>query len=279
MGHGFNAGILCLLPKKPAGVCPELGEFFDPSDTRPLCIVNAENRLLANAVRYKAEPTMANFIRKHQKGFLPGRSMLENVVDVEEAMLESSLRDLPHMAWFFDFKAAFPSIAHTYLKKVLAKLGCPHWLLCFVDCLYDNTRCSISLEGRLFEGFQQNAGIRQGCPLSPLLFILAIEPFLRKLWELPGMRTVRAYADDIAAVTSYEVVVVAALQACFEQFGEVSGMGLNFPKTVGVPLFRDNLAAVAAGLANRCPGWAGVSLSYKAKYLGFWLGPEAKEAN
>ena len=134
---------------------PELGEFYDPSDARPLCIVNADNRIQANAVRSKAGPAMAKYIRKHQKGFLPGRSMLENVIDVEEGRIESSVRDLPHVARFFDFKAAFPSIAHTYLKKVLAKLGCPHWLLHIVDCLYANTRCSISLEGRLFEGVPQ----------------------------------------------------------------------------------------------------------------------------
>ena len=195
--------------------------------------------------------------------------MLENVVDVEESMIDASLRDLPHVAWFFDFKAAFPSIAHSYLKKVLAKLGCPHWLLNFVDCLYDNTRCSISLEGRLFEGFPQKAGIRQGCPLSPLLFITAIEPFLRKLWDLPGMKTVRAYADDIAAVARFNQETVKALEVCFTNFAEISGMGLNFPKTIGVPLFRDQLGDTVARLTNWSPGWAGVTLDFKAKYLGF----------
>ena len=114
-----------LLPKKPAGADPVHGDFFGAGDTRPLSIVNADNRIVANAIRAKAEPAIDKLVSTNQKGFLPGRAMLENVLDVEEGMAIGALGEYPQAAIFFDFKAAFPSSAHDFLMDCLAALGVP----------------------------------------------------------------------------------------------------------------------------------------------------------
>ena len=111
----FNSSIMVLLPKAPWGVDEQAGEFFDPGDTRPLNIVNSDNRILANAVRLRIEPLLASWISPGQRGFVGGRSMLANAVEVDVAMMQCALCDEAGMAVFFECKAAFPSVAHDFL--------------------------------------------------------------------------------------------------------------------------------------------------------------------
>ena len=81
----------------------------------------------------------------------------------------------------FDFKAAFPSMSHDYMMAVLDHIGVPRHSLNFIKALYDDNRCVLSCKGRLFDGFAVSSGIRQGCPLSPLLFVATIDFLLREL--------------------------------------------------------------------------------------------------
>ena len=89
--------------------------MYDPGDTRPLNVVNCDNRILANAVRLRVEPLLAEWISPQQRGFVPGRSMLANVVDVDHAMMRAALCNDAGVAVFFDFNAAFPGVSHDFL--------------------------------------------------------------------------------------------------------------------------------------------------------------------
>jgi len=79
----FNEALMVFLPKKPSG---QEGDtvFYEPGDTRPLAIVNTDNRLIASAYRILLEPLLESCISPDQRGFLPGRSILANVADIEE---------------------------------------------------------------------------------------------------------------------------------------------------------------------------------------------------
>ncbi len=80
----FNDGVLVLLPKNSTGVDPSGAEFFDPEGARPLNIVNADDRTLAKAIRHKVEEPLSAGIARHQWGFLRGRSMIEDTIDINE---------------------------------------------------------------------------------------------------------------------------------------------------------------------------------------------------
>ena len=85
--HDFNLGLLCCLPKKAAGVHDQFGEFYTPADTRPLSIVNTDNRIIASALRLAWEPIFYDWVSKAQIDFLKGRSMLANIIDIDEASM------------------------------------------------------------------------------------------------------------------------------------------------------------------------------------------------
>jgi hypothetical protein len=69
-----------------------MGDFHTVEATRPLAIVNTDNRLLASAGRIRWEDIFNDFVSPAQRGFLPGRSMLSNVIDIDEEAMTVSLR-------------------------------------------------------------------------------------------------------------------------------------------------------------------------------------------
>ena len=83
----FNHSRLICLPKKPAGTTPEGEEYCTPDCTRPLSIVNTDNRLIAAAVKINLHDHLEAWISAAQQGFLNGRSMNLNILQVMLAIL------------------------------------------------------------------------------------------------------------------------------------------------------------------------------------------------
>jgi len=99
-----------------------------------------------------------------------------------------------------DFKAAFPKTSQQFLEKSLEELGMPLCTRNFIKNLYSGHRCCISFGGRSYTGFDLTSGIRQGCPLSPILFSLIIDIFLRRVQRLLPDASIHAFADDVGIV-------------------------------------------------------------------------------
>ncbi len=86
-------------------------EYHEPGDVRQLPMVNTDDRLMANVVRMRVEPLLALAISPMQRGLLPGRSLIQNVVEVGgEMCLASSEGPNPALV-FFDF--LFASVSFT----------------------------------------------------------------------------------------------------------------------------------------------------------------------
>ena len=273
----FNEAIMVFLPKKDPLVSEAGVAYTRAEEVRPLSIVNTDNRLLANALRLRIEPLLEAAVSRWQQGFLAGRSLLKNVVDVDAAMREVALGCDEPAAVFYDFQAAFPSLSHEFLLRMLGGLGLPLTVCRFVECLYWGHGCRLSAGGQLHEGFSIRAGIRQGCPLSPLLFAVVVDPLLRRLHrELPAA-VVRAYADDLVTVVPSLAGALPTLVPLFCRFAGASGLQLNFRKVVIVPLGDRSLEQVARDIAAAYPTWGQVQCRHNAKYLGFMLGPGRAE--
>ena len=96
----------------------------------------------------------------------------------------------------FDFASAFPSMSQTYMLRLLTALGVPQNALNLIQALYDNNRCLVQTNGAQIDGFKMTAGVRQGCPLSPLLYAICAELLIERIrMELPSA-VIRAYADN-----------------------------------------------------------------------------------
>ena len=173
----------------------------------------------------------------------------------------------------FDFRAAFPSLSPDFLHAMLATIGMPQEALNLVASLYHSQQCNISMAGGTFPGFAVGSGIRQGCPLSPLLFAAATDILLRLLAKRFPAMLARAFADDTAAVTADLSGDADALLDIFDSYARMSGLCLNLRKTVIIPLTTRQVDDWAAEFLRDHPKWAGVQIASWGTYLGFAVGP------
>ena len=93
------------------------GDYFTPEATRPLSIVNSDNRILASAARLAWEPLITPLIGSHRQGFLQGRSLTRNLIDFDYFSMLASLTEQHSAAILFDFRSALPSISQTVLNS------------------------------------------------------------------------------------------------------------------------------------------------------------------
>jgi hypothetical protein len=200
--HNFNLANLVCLPKKPTGMHDGEGEYYAPEATRPLSIVNTDNRIIASAARLKWEPILGAWTSKMQQGFLKGRSIIGNLIDIDTEAMEISLRSDRGALVLFDFSAAFPTISQEYIHRVLEYIGVPDASRKLILSLYSDNKCGITCKGDTYPGFTLTAGVRQGCPLSPLLFAVTADVLLRTLARDCPQATVRAFADDTAMASA-----------------------------------------------------------------------------
>ncbi len=145
--------------------------------------------------------------------------------------------------------------------------------------LYHDSKCKISIKGQTFEGFRLEAGVRQGCPLSPLIYAVVAESLLDMIeLEIPGT-FVRAYADDTALVVQDFAEAAGKLEATFTEFETVAGLKLNMAKSVVVPLNANTYDDFEALKSRTAPGWAAMPVRLAAKYLGFQVGPGKEDSS
>ena len=78
------------------------------------------------------------------------------------------------MVTSIDAEKAFDKIQHLFMIKILQKVGIEGIFL-NIKVIYEKPTTNIILNGEKLKAFPLRSGIRQGCPLSPLLFNIVLE--------------------------------------------------------------------------------------------------------
>ena len=118
-----------------------------------------------------------------------------------------------------------------------------------------------------------HCGVRQGCPISPLLFAAAVDVLLRKLQRCIDHAEVRAFADDIGMVVEEWARDWGTAEGIFKEFATMSGLELNIPKTICIPLWEEGVQEIGEDDNLRASTWAEIGVRTHGTYLGFSSGP------
>ena len=275
--HQYNYNTMVCLPKKSTSTTQDGTEAYTTNNTRPLSIVNCDNRIVAAAARIRWEQHLNKWILPRQQGFLSNRSIIRNLLQLDTASMITSLTQPAGACILLDFASAFPSVSQEFLFDVLRHIGLPQTSLNLLTSLYSNSLCEVKQGNTSTPGFLFEAGVRQGCPLSPLLYATVAEVLLDKIeQQCPGTLT-RCYADDTALVANDFWKEAPHLVKIFQEFSQISGLHLNLRKSFIIPLDEGELNAFQDRLAEQLPAWRDMQVARKGKYLGFFVGPEKED--
>jgi ribonuclease HI len=258
----FNSGILHLIPKTGTG-------WID--DTRPIVVSNADNRIIANIIRWSISPSLAGIIDPAQQGFLPGRHMDTLLEFFNESFYKALEEDEGYSMLLFDFAKAFDSCHHSALFQLIKAVGLPETHINAIKGLFSNAHCLTNFKGAPPKQIFFHSGIKQGCPLSPLLFVLLMDVLHSMVKDSCPELDFKLYADDTAAGQADLHTFIPQLRTIFKKFERHTGLTLNLTKTILVstlPPGRRGPLLTALAQAN----WTDVTVKESAPYLGLPIG-------
>ena len=163
--------------------------------------------------RLKNAALKHNLIRKEQAGFRPKEECMAQVISLYEIVNRRKLNGHETFACFIDFRKAYDTVPHEALFLKLERMGIRGRMLEFIRALYNQSfqavRTGAGSNKQIGEQFQLLRGLRQGCPLSPILFNLFINDILDNCgtWAvqvpfLPNRIPGLLYADDLVILSS-----------------------------------------------------------------------------
>uniref|UniRef100_A0A8C5WG47 Reverse transcriptase domain-containing protein n=1 Tax=Leptobrachium leishanense TaxID=445787 RepID=A0A8C5WG47_9ANUR len=165
------AATISLIPKP--GKDPLL-----PSSYCPISLLNTDVKILARILATCLQRHLPSLIDSDQVGFIPGREAKDATTRVLNAILLAQRNETPFILLSTDAEKAFDRVLWPYLMRVLQRFGLGQDFLTWISSLYSSPTARVRVNGALTPSFPILNGTRQGCPLSPLLFALSLEPLL-----------------------------------------------------------------------------------------------------
>ena len=199
-----------------------------------------------------------------------------NVLDVEALALEYSHNHSYGAIFLLDYCAAFPSLNRDFLWHILFLIGIPPFVIIAIACLYKDNHLWICFNGIVKNAFCMLIGVRQGCPLSSILFVLATDVINRYVDKcLHGIGHIRSYADDNALIVQMFFKAFVLIRNMLGDIGNCTHFRLNFNQSFIIPLWHSGGDDVRAFLSKCDDLWSEVIVDTKGKYIGFYTGPGA----
>lgn len=153
---------------------------LSPTGYRPISLLPISFRILAQVWTLRMQPALAKIIGEHQFAYLSGRRMDHASILLSELLRQAAL-DPESTRGFLsvDFKSAFDSVKHSYLRSVLQAIGLGPRAVRLLMALATQLLARVITNDNLSKPFSVERGLPQGSALSAVLFILCLEPVIR----------------------------------------------------------------------------------------------------
>lgn len=211
---------------------------------RPISLLNVDFKILSKVLALRLQTVLTSIVNSDQTGFMTGQQSFYNTRRLLNIItLPSDLS--PEVVVSLDAEKAFDRVEWCFLYEVLARFGLGEAFVNWVKILYSSPKASVRTNNISSPPFSLRRGTRQGCPLSPLLFTLVIEPlaiWLRSevgfqgITRLSTVHKVSLYADDLLLYISDPVNSFPIILNILNEYGSVSGYKINYSKSIIFPI-------------------------------------------
>lgn len=195
----WQKGVIVKLPKK--------GNATECTNWRGITLLSIPGKIFCAVLLRRIQAAADHRLREEQAGFRRGRSCSDQIFALRNIIEQCVEYKRPLSINFIDFKKAFDSIHRESLWNILHLYGIPRKFIAAFQSLYHHSSCCVKTDAGHTEFFAIETGVKQGCVLSPFLFLVTLDFVMRKAltgpnmginWDGHSRLTDLDFADDIA---------------------------------------------------------------------------------
>ncbi|KAA0056839.1 LINE-1 retrotransposable element ORF2 protein [Cucumis melo var. makuwa] len=272
VNNNVNNTFIALISKKE--------KCSKPSDYRPISLTTSLYKLMAKALANRLKSALPDTIAENQMAFIKGRQINDAILIANEAIDTWKQRKIKGFVLKLDLEKAFDKISWSFIDFMLAKKHFPHKWRKWIKACISNVQYSILLNGAPKGRIKAERGIRQGDPLSPFIFVLAMDYLSRLLSHLESKGAIKGvsfnnycnishllFADDVLIFVEDNERYLNNLQMALTLFEKASGLTFNNSKSTISPI------NISAGRTDQIASFFGFQTKFlPVNYLGVPLG-------
>ena len=234
MTISMRNGIIQLIYKKKS--TPTELKFW-----RPITLLNLDYKILTKILAGRLKCAMDYLLKPNQSSGVKERDILDNILNLKNLIEYTKAKNLQAAFISLDNEKAFDRIEINYMLKVLEKYKFSEYYLRWIKIIYNDITSQVMVNGKLTEKNDIKRSVRQGCPMSMLLYVLCLEPLIDRINKNPQIKGIKIpncyeeiktiqHADDMTVMIASDMSYVA-LEQENNLFSKVSGSKINMEKT------------------------------------------------
>ena len=272
---------LCLSQRKGILTLIHKGKDLDKNDLknwRPISLMNCDYKILAKVLARRLQNCTQYLVHHNQSGFIKGRNISQTIREIDDIIENQKHHKLTNILLTIDFEKAFDTISSTFIIEMCRCFGFGENIMKWIETIMSDRYACVKNNGYISSEFKLQRGIRQGCPLSPLLFVLAVELLALKIRQeksIKGIKVVdtftkiRQYADDTTFLLK-DAIDFREVLSRLKEFTVFSGLKINKTKSKAICPGNRNLYGMSLH---------GIEMCEEIKLLGVYFSSEEITAN
>lgn len=259
MSTSMKQGIITLIPKPDK-------DLLVIENWRPITLLNIDYKIISLVYAKRLKKNLDEIIAETQTGFMTNRHISSNIRLIFDLLDYSDNIDDDSLIVFLDFYKAFDTVEHYFLFKALKTFGFGPNFVSTIEMFYKNIDSCVILYPNTTKRFPVMRSVRQGCPISPFLFLIVAELLSLHILNSPVIKGLSIFgkeirvtqlADDTVLFLKNKDQIENAI-SLINDFSIASGLKLNKSKCEILCLYQSNVKSLYNIPVKNCVRYLGI---------------------